>query len=78
MKIVIAARAPWDALAKLLGQENHDITLMDEERERLSSITETAEVFTVIGAARHPLTSRRREPAAPISLSVSPRKSPGT
>ncbi|MGI6521086.1 MAG: Trk system potassium transporter TrkA [Fermentimonas sp.] len=55
MKIVIAgAGAVGTHLAKLLGQENHDITLMDEERERLSSITETAEVFTVIGSCTSP------------------------
>ena len=55
MKIVIAgAGAVGTHLAKLLGQETHDITLMDEERERLSSITETAEVFTVIGSCTSP------------------------
>ncbi len=55
MKIVIAgAGAVGTHLAKLLGQENHDITLMDEERERLSSITETAEVYTVIGSCTSP------------------------
>ena len=56
MKIVIAgAGAVGTHLAKLLGQENHDITLMDEDRERLSSITETAEVYTTIGSCTSPI-----------------------
>ncbi len=55
MKIVIAgAGAVGTHLAKLLGQENHDITLMDEDRERLSTITDTAEVYTVIGNCTSP------------------------
>ena len=36
-------------LAKLLGQENHDITLMDDDRERLAIVRDNSEVGTFIG-----------------------------
>lgn len=50
MKIVIAgAGAVGTHLAKLLGQENHDITLMDDDKERLSLVRDDSEVFTFIG-----------------------------
>ncbi len=77
MKIVIAgAGAVGTHLAKLLGQENHDITLMDEERERLSSITETAEVFTVIGSCTSPVDlAEAGASSADLFIGVTPEES---
>lgn len=50
MKIVIAgAGAVGTHLAKLLGQENHDITLMDDDKDRLSIVKDNSEVLTFIG-----------------------------
>ncbi len=50
MKILIAgAGAVGTHLAKLLGQENHDITLMDDDKERLSIIRDNSDVLTYIG-----------------------------
>ncbi len=50
MKILIAgAGAVGTHLAKLLGQENHDITLMDEDKDRLSIIRDNSDVLTYIG-----------------------------
>jgi len=50
MKILIAgAGAVGTHLAKLLGQENHDITLMDADKERLSIIRDNSDVLTYIG-----------------------------
>lgn len=50
MKILIAgAGAVGTHLAKLLGQENHDITLMDADRERLSIVHDNSEVLTYLG-----------------------------
>lgn len=50
MNIVIAgAGAVGTHLAKLLGQENHDITLMDDDRERLAIVRDNSEVGTFIG-----------------------------
>src|SRR5690554_101252 len=50
MKILIAgAGAVGTHLARLLGQENHDITLMDADRERLSIIRDNSDIMTYIG-----------------------------
>lgn len=50
MKILIAgAGAVGTHLAKLLGQENHDITLMDEDKDRLAIIRDNSDVLTYLG-----------------------------
>lgn len=50
MKILIAgAGAVGTHLAKLLGQEDHDITLMDEDKERLVIIRDNSDVLTFVG-----------------------------
>jgi len=50
MKILIAgAGAVGTHLAKLLGQEDHEITLMDANKERLAIIRDNTDVFTYIG-----------------------------
>lgn len=50
MKILIAgAGAVGTHLAKLLGQENHNITLMDSDKERLMVVRDNAELLTTIG-----------------------------
>ncbi|MDK2851907.1 MAG: trk/ktr system potassium uptake protein [Proteiniphilum sp.] len=50
MKILIAgAGAVGTHLAKLLGQENHDITLMDGDKDRLSIIRDNTDVLTFVG-----------------------------
>ena len=50
MRIIIAgAGAVGTHLGRLLVQENHDIILMDEDRERLSSIKDNVELLSRIG-----------------------------
>ncbi len=50
MKILIAgAGAVGTHLAKLLGQENHDITLMDSDKDRLFMIQDNSDVLTYVG-----------------------------
>ena len=50
MKILIAgAGAVGTHLARLLGQENHDITLMDDDKDRLAIVRDNSEVITFIG-----------------------------
>jgi len=50
MQILIAgAGAVGTHLAKLLGQENHDITLMDEDKDRLAIIRDNSDVLTYVG-----------------------------
>lgn len=50
MKILIAgAGAVGTHLAKLLGQEDHDITLMDADKDRLTIIRNNTDVLTYIG-----------------------------
>ncbi len=50
MKILIAgAGAVGTHLAKLLGQENHDITLMDADKDRLSFIRDSSDIMTYVG-----------------------------
>lgn len=50
MRIIIAgAGAVGTHLAKLLVQENHDIILMDEDREKLSAIKDNIELLSRIG-----------------------------
>ena len=50
MKILIAGAGEVGThLAKLLGQENHDITLMDSSKERLMAVRDNAELLTFIG-----------------------------
>ena len=50
MRIIIAgAGAVGTHLARLLVQENHDIILMDEEKERLSNIKDNVELLAQVG-----------------------------
>lgn len=50
MKILIAgAGAVGTHLAKLLGQEDHEITLMDADKDRLAIIRDNTDVLTYIG-----------------------------
>jgi len=50
MKIIIAgAGAVGTHLARLLGQEQHDITLMDADKDRFSSLRENTELLTIEG-----------------------------
>lgn len=50
MKIIIAGAGEVGThLARLLGQENHDIVLMDEDKDRLNSIKDNVELMTVVG-----------------------------
>ncbi len=50
MKILIAgAGAVGTHLAKLLGQEDHEITLMDADKERLAIIRDNTDILTFIG-----------------------------
>ncbi len=50
MKILIAGAGEVGThLAKLLGQENHDITLMDDDKERLFSMRDSTELLTFNG-----------------------------
>lgn len=50
MKILIAgAGAVGTHLARLLGQENHDITLLDDDRERLNAVRDNSEILTRVG-----------------------------
>ena len=50
MKILIAgAGAVGTHLARLLEQENHDITLMDANKERLALIRDNSEILTYMG-----------------------------
>ncbi|HUI33316.1 MAG: Trk system potassium transporter TrkA [Dysgonamonadaceae bacterium] len=50
MRIIIAgAGAVGTHLARLLVQENHDIILMDEDRERLSNIKDNVELLAQVG-----------------------------
>ena len=51
MKILIAgAGAVGTHLAKLLGQEDHEITLMDADKERLAIIRDNTDILTYIGS----------------------------
>lgn len=51
MKILIAgAGAVGTHLAKLLGQEEHEITLMDADRERLTAIRDNTDILTRLGS----------------------------
>ncbi|NLZ94332.1 MAG: Trk system potassium transporter TrkA [Bacteroidales bacterium] len=51
MRIIIAgAGAVGTHLAKLLVQENHDIILMDEDRERLNAVKDNVELLLRIGS----------------------------
>ena len=50
MRIIIAgAGAVGTHLARLLVQENHDIILMDEDKERLSNIKDNVELLAQVG-----------------------------
>ncbi|MDR1517524.1 MAG: Trk system potassium transporter TrkA [Dysgonamonadaceae bacterium] len=50
MKILIAgAGAVGTHLARLLDEENHEITLMDSEKERLGTMRDNAELLTYAG-----------------------------
>lgn len=50
MKILIAGAGEVGIhLAKLLGQENHDITLMDNDKERLDIVRDYPDLLTHIG-----------------------------
>ena len=50
MRIIIAgAGAVGTHLAKLLVQEDHDIILMDEDRERLNTVKDNVELMPRVG-----------------------------
>lgn len=50
MKILIAgAGAVGTHLAKLLGQENHDITLIDSDKDKLAIIRDNTDILTYVG-----------------------------
>lgn len=50
MKILIAGAGEVGIhLAKLLGQENHDITLMDSDKERLDIVRDYPDLLTFVG-----------------------------
>ncbi len=50
MKILIAGAGEVGIhLAKLLGQESHDITLMDSDKDRLDTVREYPDLLTYIG-----------------------------
>lgn len=50
MKILIAGAGEVGThLAKLLGQENHDITLIDADKDRLALIRDNTDILTYIG-----------------------------
>ena len=50
MKILIAGAGEVGThLAKLLGQENHDITLIDADKERLAIIGDNTDILTYVG-----------------------------
>ena len=46
--IIAGAGAVGTHLARLLGQENHDITLMDGDRDRLSIIHDNSDILTYV------------------------------
>ena len=53
MKIIIAGAGDVGShLAKLLSSESHDIYLLDENEERLNSISSQIDVFTIAGDAK--------------------------
>ena len=50
MKIIIAGAGEVGThLARLLGEENHDITVMDESKERIQPLKDNAELTAVVG-----------------------------
>ncbi|NLX67090.1 MAG: Trk system potassium transporter TrkA [Bacteroidales bacterium] len=50
MKILVAGAGEVGThLAKLLGQENHDITLIDANKERLAIIGDNTDILTCVG-----------------------------
>ena len=50
MKILIAGAGEVGThLAKLLGQENHDITLIDDDKDRLAIIRDNSDILTYVG-----------------------------
>ena len=53
MKIIIAGAGDVGShLAKLLSSESHDIYLLDENEERLNSVSSQIDVFTIAGDAK--------------------------
>ena len=53
MKIIIAGAGDVGShLAKLLSSEFHDIYLLDENEERLNSVSSQIDVFTIAGDAK--------------------------
>ncbi len=74
MKIVIAGAGEVGThLAKLLGQENHDITLMDENKEKMIAIRDNVELLTYVGNCMSPkdLTAAGAE-GADLFIAVTP------
>ncbi|NLX82031.1 MAG: Trk system potassium transporter TrkA, partial [Proteiniphilum sp.] len=50
MKILIAGAGEVGIhLAKLLGQENHDITLIDSDKDRLDVVRDYPDLLTFVG-----------------------------
>ena len=53
MKIIIAGAGDLGShLAKLLSSESHDIYLIDQNEERLNTISSQIDVFTIAGDAK--------------------------
>ena len=53
MKIIIAGAGDLGShLAKLLSSESHDIYLLDQNEERLNTISSQVDVFTIAGDAK--------------------------
>ncbi len=62
MKIIIAgAGAVGTHLAKLLSREHHDITLVDDDPERLDSIGANFELLTMCAPPRSVGTLKKAE-----------------
>ncbi|MCR5394877.1 MAG: Trk system potassium transporter TrkA [Bacteroidales bacterium] len=76
MKIIIAGAAEVGThLAKLLSRENMDVTLMDEESERISQLT-YLNLMTVVGSPTSIAALREAEvPKADLFIAVTPQES---
>lgn len=77
MKIVIGgAGAVGTHLAKLLGQENHDITLIDGNKERLGVIRDNTDILTSVGNCTSLKTlTEAGVPYADLYIGVTPEES---
>ena len=76
MKIIIAGAAEVGThLAKLLSRENMDVTLMDEDSERVSQLT-FLNLMTVVGSPTSIAALKEAEvPRADLFIAVTPNES---